>query len=114
VPQSPSTNVTVSFSTTSQYTVIGYGVGGHGWLWLIGIGSGALLLVSRRRAGALTRTGLFAVMLLAFGISATGCSGKLPTQNPVYTGPGSYVITVSATDGFLVHSATYNLTVTAK
>jgi hypothetical protein len=53
-------------------------------------------------------------MLLAFGVSATGCSGKLPAQNSVYTGAGSYVITVTATDGFLVHSATYNLTVTAK
>ena len=114
VPQSPATTVTVSFNTTSQYTVIGYGVGGHGWLWLIGIGSGVLLLVSHRRAGSLTRTGLFAVMLLAFGISATGCSGKVPAQNAVYTGPGSYVITVTATDGFLVHSATYNLTVAAK
>jgi hypothetical protein len=81
---------------------------------LIGIGSGVLLLVSRRRAGSLAKTGLFAVMLLAFGVSATGCSGKLPAQNSVYTGAGSYVITVTATDGFLVHSATYNLTVTAK
>ena len=114
VPQSPSTTVTVSFTTTSQYTVIGYGTVGHGWLWLVGIGSGVLLLVSRRRAGSLARTGMFCVMLLAFGISATGCSGKLPAQNAVYTGPGSYVITVTATDGFLVHSATYNLTVTAK
>jgi hypothetical protein len=114
VPQSPSTNLTVSFSTTSQYVVVGYGVGGHGWLWLVGIGSGVLLLVSRRRAGSLARTGLFAVMLLAFGISTTGCSGKVPAQNSVYTGPGSYVLTVTATDGSLVHSATYNLTVTAK
>jgi hypothetical protein len=114
VPQSPSTAVTVKFSTTSQFTVIGYGVGGDGYLWLIGIGSGVLLIVSRRRAGSLARTGLFAVMLLAFGVSATGCSGKLPTQNSSYTGPGSYTITVTATDGFLVHSATYNLTVTAK
>jgi hypothetical protein len=114
VPQSPSTTVTVNFSTTSQFTVVGYGVGGHGWVWLIGIGSGLLLLVSRRRAGSLARTGLFAVMLLALGISGTGCSGKLPTQNSSYTGPGSYTITVTATDGFLVHSATYNLAVTAK
>jgi hypothetical protein len=53
-------------------------------------------------------------MLLAFGLSSSGCTGKLPTQNSSYTGPGSYVITVTATDGFLVHSATYNLTVSAK
>jgi hypothetical protein len=38
----------------------------------------------------------------------------LPAKNAAYTGPGSYTITVSATDGFLVHTATYKLTVTAK
>jgi hypothetical protein len=54
------------------------------------------------------------VLLAAIGLSTTGCSGKLPTQNPSYTGPGGYTITVSATDGFLVHSATYSLTVKAK
>jgi hypothetical protein len=114
VPQSPSTKVTVTFNTTSQYTVIGYGLIGHGWLWLVGVGSGILVMVSRRRAGPLTRGGLFALMLLAFGLTATGCSGKLPTQNASYTGPGSYTVTVTATDGFLVHSATYSLSVSAK
>jgi hypothetical protein len=54
------------------------------------------------------------VLLAAVGVSMTGCSGKLPAQNSVYTGPGTYNITVSATDGFLVHSATYTLTVNAK
>jgi hypothetical protein len=114
VPASPSTRVTVSFATTSQFTIVGFGIGGNGWLWLIGIGSGLLLTLGRRRAGSLTRAGLFAMMLLAIGLSATGCSGKLPAQNSSYTGPGNYVITVTATDGFLVHSATYNLTVAAK
>jgi PKD repeat protein len=47
-------------------------------------------------------------------LSATGCSGKLPAQNPAYTGPGNYTVTLTATDGFLVHSATYSLTVSAK
>jgi hypothetical protein len=111
---SPSTTVAVKFNTTSQFTVVGFGIGGHGWLWLVGIGSGLILMLGRRRVGSLTRAGLFAMMLLAVGLSATGCSGKLPAQNSSYTGPGSYVITVMATDGFLVHSATYNLTVGAK
>jgi hypothetical protein len=114
VPQSPSTSITVNFATTSQYSVIGYGIAGNRWFWLIGVGSGLLLMLSRRRAGSLGRTGLFTLMLLAFGLSSSGCTGKLPTQNSSYTGPGSYVITVTATDGFLVHSATYNLTVSAK
>jgi hypothetical protein len=53
-------------------------------------------------------------MLAALTVSLSGCSGKLPAQNAAYTGPGTYTVMVSATDGFLVHSATYTLTVTAK
>jgi hypothetical protein len=57
---------------------------------------------------------LLAAAGLAMCLSATGCSGKLPAQNSVYTGPGTYTIGVTATDGFLVRSATYTLTVTSK
>ena len=39
---------------------------------------------------------------------------QAPAQNSTYTAPGTYNFTVTATDGFLVHSATYALTVTAK
>ena len=113
-PASPSSMVTVSMSTTSQYTVVGYGVGGLGVLWLAAMGSGLLLWRKRRSAGMMLRAGLSIAVLLALGLSLGGCSGKLPAQNAAYTGPGSYVITVTATDGFLVHSATYTLTVTAK
>ena len=60
------------------------------------------------------RTGLLMVLMGAVGLSLTGCSGKIPTQNVAYTGPGSYTVTVTATDGFLVHAATYTLAVTAK
>jgi hypothetical protein len=102
-------------TTTSQYVVIGYGgFGGRGYLWLVALGSGLLLWRRRRSAGVVLRAGLTMVLLAAVGVSMTGCSGKLPAQNSVYTGPGTYNITVSATDGFLVHSATYTLTVTAK
>jgi hypothetical protein len=111
-PTSTVTDV-ISMITTSQYTVIGYGVFG-GYLWPIVVGSGLLLWRTHRRAGTMLRSGLMVVLLAAIGWSMTGCSGKLPTQNPAYTGPGSYTITVSATDGFLVHSATYSLTVKAK
>jgi hypothetical protein len=105
----------ISMTTTSQYTVVGYGgVGGRGYLWLIALGSGWLLWRTRRRAGTLLRSGLMVALLAALGFSMTGCSGKLPAQNAAYTGPGSYTITVTATDGFLVHSATYKLTVNAK
>jgi hypothetical protein len=51
-------------------------------------------------------------VLAAIGLTMSGCSGKLPAQNPAYTSQGSYVVTVTATDGFLVHSATYSLKVT--
>jgi hypothetical protein len=95
--------------------VIGYGgYGGPGYLWLIGAGSGWLLWRRRKDAGTLLRSGLVAVMLAAVSLSVTGCSGKLPAQNPVYTGPGTYTVTVTATDGFLTRTATYTLTVTAK
>ena len=44
----------------------------------------------------------------------TGCGSKTPTANAVYTPAGPYTYTVTATDGFLKHSATYTLTVAAK
>jgi hypothetical protein len=105
----------ITFTTTSQFTVVGYGgFGGRGYLWLIAMGSGALLWWKRKSAGMIVRSGLLMVLLAAVGVSLTGCSGKLPTQNTAYTGPGTYTITVRATDGFLVRTATYTLTVTAK
>ena len=114
-PEVPPQSLTVSLSTTSQYTVIGYGgFGGRGVLWLIAVGSGWLLWRRRKSANTLLRSGLAVALLAAIGLAMTGCSGKLPTQNPAYTGPGTYTVTVTATDGFLVHSATYTLTVTAK
>jgi len=111
VPKAPATTLTITLSTTSQYTVIGYGIAGSLWLWLAGIVSALALALAQRRAGSLARAGLFSLMLLAAGLAVGGCSGKLPSQNPSYTSGGTYVITVTATDGFLVHSATYNLTV---
>ncbi len=103
----------VTITTTSQYTVVGYGgYGGRGWLWLVALASGAMLWKRRRSAGGLLRSGLLAVALAAIGLSISGCSGKLPTPNQPFTGPGNYTITITATDGFLVHTATYSLTVT--
>jgi hypothetical protein len=108
----------ISISTTSQYTVVGYGGLGGRYLWLLGAASGWLLWTRRRRVGGSLRPGMLALLLAAAGLamclSATGCSGKLPAQNSVYTGPGTYTIGVTATDGFLVRSATYTLTVTSK
>ncbi len=105
-------------STVSEYTVIGYsGMGGSGWLWLAGAGSGLLLLLRRRTAGRLLRgsTLVAALALLLAGGSAglSGCSGKLPAKNASYTPGGDYTVTLSATDGFLVHTATYSLDVTS-
>jgi len=95
--------------------VIGYGgFGGRGYLWLVAVGSGWLLWRKRKDASAMLRSGLMVAILAALGLSMTGCSGKLPTQNAAYTGPGTYTVTVNATDGFLTRTATYTLTVTAK
>jgi hypothetical protein len=103
----------VSISTTAQYPLVGYGgFGGPGWLWLVALASGGILWKRRRSAGHLLRSGLLAVALAAIGLSISGCTGKLPTPNQPFTEPGNYTITVTATDGFLVHTATYSLTVT--
>ena len=105
----------VTITSTSRYTVVGYGgVGGNGLLALLAIGSGLLLWVRRGATSALLRSGLLALLLTAMGMFATGCSGKTPALNGVYTLPGTYTYTISATDGTLVHSATYSLTVTPK
>jgi hypothetical protein len=109
------TTETVTLTTTSQYTVIGYGgLGGRWYLWLMGMCAGVLLWRARRGAGAMLRTGLAIPLMAAIGLGMSGCSGRLPTQNAAYTGPGSYTVKMTATDGFLVRSATYTLTVTAK
>ena len=104
----------ILITTTAEYAVIGYtgGVGRPGVLWVFALGSGVLLLVSRRR-NAMLRWGLLLILIGAATVGMTGCSGKLPAKNAVYTAPGTYPFTVSATDGFLVHTATYSLTITA-
>jgi hypothetical protein len=118
VPASPSSTFTISMATTSQYAVVGYGLGGRGWLWLVALATGMSLWTARRRTSIAFRGSFLLLMALAAvtasGLFFAGCSGKLPAQNSSYTGPGTYTITVSATDGFLKHSATYALTVSAK
>jgi hypothetical protein len=115
VTPTTATNVTITMSTTSQYTVVGYGgFGGGGYLWLVGAGTGLLLWRRRKSMSSAMRAGVLMVLMAAVGLSLMGCSGKVPAQNVAYTGPGSYTVTVTATDGFLVHSATYTLAVTAK
>jgi hypothetical protein len=111
----PPATILINLATTSQYKVVGFGgFGGPGYLWLVAVATGGLLFLTRRRAGTLLRLGLMFALLAAISLSMTGCTGKLPAQNAVFTGPGNYTVTVTATDGFLVRSATYNLTVTAK
>ena len=114
VPAS-ATNAVLSINTTSEYTVIGYGgFGASGWTALLAFGTGAVLWFRRRRLGGLLRVSLAITFLAALSVSLTGCSGKQPAKNPAFTAPGTYTLTVSATDGFLVHSVTYSLNVTAK
>ncbi|WP_187143236.1 hypothetical protein [Terriglobus albidus] len=54
------------------------------------------------------------VVLATLGVGAAGCGGEAPAQNASYTGPGDYTYTATVTDGFLTHTATYSLHVTAK
>ena len=118
VALSATTTTAVSVTTTSQYTVVGFGGLSGRYLWLFAVGGGWLLWAQRRRTGRGLRAGLLSVLLAAMGlamcVSIAGCSGKLPEKNAVYTVPGNYTITVSATDGFLVRTASYALTVTSK
>jgi hypothetical protein len=107
-------SVNVQIDTVSKYAVIGYGGWGAGWLWMVGAGTGMLLWFGRRRLNGVARAGLLVVLLGVASLSTSGCSGKIPAENASYTPPGTYSITLSATDGFLVHTATYSLTVTAK
>lgn len=106
--------IDVGITTTSKYTVIGYGgMGGGAVLTLLGLGSGLLLWVRRRDGQRLGRRLVLVVVLGMMGAGVAGCSGKLPNQNPSYTAPGEYTYTLTATDGFLAHSATYKLKVVA-
>jgi hypothetical protein len=118
-PAASATAVTINLTTTSQYVIVGYGgFGGRGYLWLVGLATGCLLWRRRRGMSAGLRGGVMMVLLAAVGLSLTGCSGKVPAQNGVYSGQGNYTVTVTATDvpagGVLTHVATYSLTVTAK
>lgn len=103
----------VTMLTTSKYTVIGYGGFGGGWLWLIALGSGWSVWRVRKTVGSRASVVLMLGVLALGSMAVTGCSDKQPALNPVYTAPGSYGFTVTATDGFLVRSATYTLAVRA-
>jgi hypothetical protein len=110
---SAETDIPVNITTTSQYTVIGYtgGLGG-GWLCLIAVGGG-LLIWWKRRSARFAQIGVL-MLLLAAGLTLSGCTGKLPAQNNPYTAPGNATYTLTATDGILTHSATYTLSVRVK
>ena len=111
----------VTITTTSQYAVIGYsgfGAGGRSLCALLlaalAGSSGLLLLRRRRRMGGFAGLCTLAVCALALSFVISGCSGKYPAQNAPYTPAGTYTYTVTATDGFLKHSAVYTLVVSAQ
>jgi hypothetical protein len=112
----PAATTNVAITTTSEYTVIGYG-GFVGFMSFFAVGTGLLLWNTRRRAHMFARYGAFVLLLCAGSlglVSLTGCTGKLPDRNASYTPPGTYTYTMTATDGFLIHSATYSLKVTVR
>jgi hypothetical protein len=109
-------SATVQINTVSEYTVIGYQ--GGVW-WFAGLATGGLLWWRRRAlraSGRWTRAALtlvlFALTALGAGLSTLGCSGEYPAKHSSYTPDGNYSVTVTATDGFLSHSAAFALKVT--
>ncbi len=113
----------LTVQTTSQYTVVGYGVTA-GSLALLSCAAGMLLLFTRRRnswpgprRGSRRGFGssLLCLLLLA-GVTAGlgGCSGKLPSKNATYTPAGTYTVQLSATDGTLTRTATFTMNVNAR
>ena len=112
----PAQAVTVGakISTVAEYAVVGYtGFGGFGLIWLVGAASGWALMLRRRSVGGLVKAGLFVVLVALTIMPLSGCSGLLPAKNPSYTPPGTYSVTITATDGFLTHATTYSLKVSA-
>jgi hypothetical protein len=104
-------------TTTSQYTVVGYGeIGGSGppWLILLSLLSAAGILFHARRSRRLPRLATVLLALGLFSLPNLGCSGRTPDKNSAPTYPGTYTYTVSATDGILTHTATYTLSVTVR
>lgn len=113
---SGTTTQEMAMTTTGQYTLVGYGVSGALRAWAVGQGvlvvGGALLLWDGRRRfrmAARLLLGVLALMAVAGGL--TGCSGKYPALNSPYTEPGTYIYTVTATDGTIAHTAAYTLVV---
>jgi hypothetical protein len=109
-----------SISTTSKYTVIGYGglllqPGRRGLsMTLLALLTGCLLFAVRGRS---RMAGRLLLALVTLGMTAgalSGCSGRLPDLNSPYTEPGTYDYVFTVTDGQLSHSATFSLVVTAK
>jgi endonuclease/exonuclease/phosphatase family metal-dependent hydrolase len=117
----------LTITTTSKYTVIGYGgllfAPGHRGLLatLMALCAAALLFAGRQRASLIFTKQRHAIrLLLAFAAlslmagAMSGCGNKNPALNSSYTSPGTYNILITATDGTITHTAAYSLTVTAK
>jgi hypothetical protein len=116
---SAATTFAMPITTTSEYTVIGYGgFGGPGrgglWLAILAAISGLLLLFPGRRLLQPLRLMLLLLVVGSISLGLTGCSSKFPDSNTPYTAPGTYTYTVTATDGTLTHTAAYTLSVSAK
>ncbi len=113
---SGTTTQEMTMTTTGQYTLVGYGVSGALRAWAVGlgvlvVGSALLLWDGRRRFRLATRQLLGVLALMAVAGGLTGCSGKYPDLNSPYTEPGTYLYTVTATDGTIAHTAAYTLVV---
>jgi len=111
-PVTPPASIVITINTTSQYTVVGYGVAGS----RMGCGSSRLPAAASSGAPAVRPAPSAPPSWSSSSPPSAYPSQDAPASFPaerVYTGPGSYVRHGQATDGFLVRPATYTLTVTA-
>ena len=111
------TAMPLAITTTSKYTVIGYGgLGGTGsspWVWLVALGA-SLAMFTQRRRRLLPRLLALLITLALLGTAGLGCGSRDPNLNNNPTLPGTYTYTVSATDGEITHTATYSLTISVR
>jgi hypothetical protein len=105
------TQVTVT-TTPTYIPPTSAGLSGRGSLWLLSLVACSFSFLRRRSARILfsTTAHILLITMITLTISACGAS-KYYVLNPSGTPAGTYTVTLTETDGFLVHTTSYSLSV---